>query len=102
MIKNSTNDELYGVNFDNQIEQNNYKVIYFSEVLQDQAELLTAFTFVDNPDGTFPVNKECKLQFSVEYSPVSLCDYQFENYFGEQVLDYLDENIEFYKGTLYL
>lgn len=70
------NDDVYGLNFDNQTMQSSFRVIYHERIETDHSKLLEDFpSFSD--DDYFPIPKECALSFKETSEPVSTNDYRF-------------------------
>lgn len=88
----STVTDYYGINFDNLIMQEDFKIIYHPELLEDKQKLYTDFSFIESINyERFPITEECVLNFEYKYAPVPLCDFQFEKYFGQHVNTFLDD-----------
>ncbi|GAA0182114.1 YwqG family protein [Clostridium sediminicola] len=88
----SAEDDVYGMNFDDGRCQDNFRVIYHKEIIQNKDELVEDFSFLDNLDDKyFPVSEEGRMIFSKDSEPVSIEDYQFENYIGTSAYSFFDE-----------
>lgn len=80
---------LYGLDgyaFKNMINQKNWKIMYFPDVIKKEDNLLVDFSFLRDPkeyDPWPPVLKACSLEFKKEIAPIALYDYQFEQLFGD-------------------
>jgi uncharacterized protein YwqG len=71
-------DDLYGLQFEDMTNQENFRIVYFSEVLEEAGKLVTDFSFL--PSSTFiPISKQCSLTFELNQQPISAYDYQFED-----------------------
>lgn len=94
----SAEDDVYGMDFDDQTNQQRFKVIYIPEVIKDTSKITTDFSFLDEiDDDFFPIGDEGKLIFNVEYAPVATGDYQFEKIFGKcmyQLFEEISDNSE--------
>jgi uncharacterized protein YwqG len=88
----SAEDEEFGIDFDNRLNQENFRVIYFKDIIYDTDQLITDFSFLDVLDldeyPVFPVLKESKLQFIQNEEFVSDTDYQFYEYFDDEIERY--------------
>lgn len=73
----SNNDDLYGLNFKDQSDQNGFRVLYFPEIIQDKDQLIVNFDFLPKVDMV-PLGESCKLEYSLQHMPVSTVDYHFE------------------------
>jgi uncharacterized protein YwqG len=73
----SNNDGPYGLNFDDQTNQSDFRVLYFPEILQNQNELVSDFKFLPKFSET-PLSASYKLDFSLQHAPIPASDYQFE------------------------
>lgn len=78
------NDEIYGADFDNPTQSYGFRVIYFPTISKSEADLVTDFSFLSEPEEYYsPLSGHpCSLQFKNKMAPVSLSDYQFDNFFG--------------------
>lgn len=82
----SKDDDVMGLDFDDQTKQSNFKVLYYPEVLS-QEEIMTDFSelLLNDNDEYFPVAKELRLSFELNDEVVSVCDYAFDDAFGDRV-----------------
>lgn len=91
--------ETYGANFENPIEQDGFRVIYFPNFSDLETDLVTDFSFLPKPKY-LPLRTASALQFEKKWAPVSLNDFEFENFFGpnffQQFGDKEDEIAEEY------
>lgn len=80
-------DCTYGLDFDNAVSQNGFRVIYHENIIADESRLMpkeSMPTFTDNL-GNFPFKGEFLLEAeAAEMCPVSASDYHFENAVLEQ------------------
>jgi uncharacterized protein YwqG len=74
----SGGSDVYGACFESPAKQDDFKVLYFPEVAEDEEQLVTDFDFLSTPD-LLPIEKQSSLTFSLEHSPLSVYDYQFES-----------------------
>jgi len=78
----SASDDVHGLDFDNGMNQDKFRVLYFSELILDEAKLLSDFSLIKTePNDYFPIQSELKLSFTKEYNDVGVEDYQFESLF---------------------
>jgi uncharacterized protein YwqG len=77
------NDSL-GANWDNPTQQTKFRVLYFSDILKTEDNLITDFSFLPQPDY-LPINTNtsCSLQFQKQIAPVAIGDYEFETLLGD-------------------
>lgn len=91
----------YGMNFDDLSNTDNFRVFYFSKVIQDESTLLTDFAFLPKLNQLkLPFNNECSLSFELQSAPLSISDYQFNTkilnsdepyYYDEEVYETYSE-----------
>jgi uncharacterized protein YwqG len=74
----SGTSDLYGMSFENQTRQDDFRVLFFSEVDENECLLITEFDFLPKP-VYLPIRKQSSLAFSLKYAPVPWGDYQFES-----------------------
>ncbi len=87
----SAADDVYGIDFDNQTNQQSFKVIYIPEITRDLSKIVTDFNFLDDLEAEyFPIGKESKLEFEVFNAPVSPEDYQFEKFLGRSAYSFFE------------
>jgi len=82
----SDKDDVYGVDFDDPTNQENFRVVYHKEVMTDESKLVADFGYLKDMNydyGEFPVPEEMSLVFNLDYEPVPTADYRFENVFDE-------------------
>lgn len=94
------NDDLWGLNFENQIKQDKFRVIYFSDVDLLEQNLITDFSFLLlETDLGLPINGCCAVKFALNSSPISASDYQFnlfniydsDNHAEQKINEYWDK-----------
>jgi len=74
----SGTDGMFGVNFNDLLNDDNFRVLYFPEVMLDESELLTDFSFLSETNYLeLPFMNEFSLSFELQYAPLSISDYQF-------------------------
>lgn len=98
----SAEDELSGLNCDSPTQQSDFRVLYHSEVMDDDSLLITDFSYLDQLNmDCVPIREELSLSFQIEYEPVSYRDFRFDEWLSE--LTKPDDNEldlgEFYNDT---
>ncbi|MFP7492949.1 YwqG family protein [Terribacillus saccharophilus] len=82
----SAEDDVMGLDFDDLTSQQNFRVVYHKDIEQDESQLITDFSFMDDLDTSyFPIEQELALTFSIDYEPVSVNDYKNGELLGESV-----------------
>lgn len=75
----AADDDLMGLNLDQQTAQTNFKVKYYKDILPVD-QLVTDFSkVIVVEDEYFPVTKELSLEFKLDQEAVSVADFAFEN-----------------------
>lgn len=91
------NDDLYGIDINNQTLQQNFRVLYFPEVFQNEANLITSFDFLPEIELT-PLVSQYQLEFSLVSKPIPTSDYLFdETILGENSSSQLEEKYKIHK-----
>lgn len=75
-------DDLYGINFYNLLDQNNFRVIYHAEVDENKIEPELPFFDMFLEDWYLPITAEHKLTFSFASEYVSAEDFRFKHFLG--------------------
>ncbi|WP_044641179.1 YwqG family protein [Risungbinella massiliensis] len=79
-------DDLLGLDFDNMTKQSDFRVLYHSEIIEDESLLVTDFSYLDHLDTEyFPLEEELSLSFQIEYEPISYVDFRFNEWLSELV-----------------
>jgi uncharacterized protein YwqG len=73
----SNGNDIYGACFENPTKQQDFRIIYFPDVIEDKNLLVTKFDFLPKPD-MLPIDKQASLSFSLRYAPMPVVDYRFE------------------------
>ncbi len=81
-------EDMYGANFDNPLEQKNFRIIYFQEI--DKENIQTDFSFLPEFINV-PVHKTHALTFELSHEPVAPEDIEFENIFGKPSYEFFDK-----------
>ena len=85
----SLNDDVYGLNFENPVVQENFKVLYIPEVVKDEKEIISDFSFLPMPDGySVPLTDECSLAFALDYQPIATGNL-WMNFFGKDAIEFV-------------
>ncbi len=84
------NDDLLGVDFDNGTSQKNFKIVYHEEVIFNESKLVTDFSFVEGFKEFYPEPKESKMTFNSKKETVTVGDYRFKKYFGQEAFDFCE------------
>ena len=75
----SPTDDVYGLDFDDPTNQENFRVVYHAEVKRDETQLVTDFSYVPEVDDEMPpLCSEGRMSFELQYLPVSTGTYEFE------------------------
>lgn len=91
-------DDVYGLDFDDPTNQENFRVIYHAEVIRDETQLVTDFSYVPEVNDEMPpICSEGRMSFELQQLPVSPASYEFA-----QLLDIdLDQETEKPNETLW-
>ncbi|WP_078596497.1 YwqG family protein [Evansella clarkii] len=83
----SAGDDVMGIDFDDQTNQKNFRIVYHQEIEKDESRLVKDFSYIeyDPETDSFPVEYETALTFSVDHEPVSLEDHRNGELLGESV-----------------
>ncbi|MBW9158487.1 YwqG family protein [Clostridium tagluense] len=92
-------NDVYGLDFDDPCIQDTFRVIYIPDVVKNQENLIKDFSFLGEleDDWYMPFSEEGKMNFSLEYMPVSWSDYRFDNMYNnislteEGIDDYIEK-----------
>jgi uncharacterized protein YwqG len=79
-------DSMYGLDLDDPFDQSNYRIVYFEDVDEDNAQQDIELPDYDN----FPILESHALRFEKQFSPVSPNDKAFDEYFGTPAFDFFD------------
>ncbi|MFD3447414.1 YwqG family protein [Microbacteriaceae bacterium 4G12] len=89
----SYGDDVYGMDFDDQTDQKNFRVIYYPGIVADETLLVTDFAYMDEIDkDMLPFTEEYELLSQLKYEAISMNDYRFEK-LTTGVID-LEEEVE--------
>ncbi|RSN80823.1 DUF1963 domain-containing protein [Acinetobacter baumannii] len=86
-------DDLYGMNFDDQQQQSDFKVLYFEQVIADPSQLKQDFSELEfNEDTYLPFTGQYSIEFNLTSQPISLGDFAFAPKIlgGEELYDFED------------
>lgn len=97
----SSTDGVFGMNFDDFLNTDNFRVFYFPDVIEDKSKLLTDFDFLPEMNLVeLPFSDECALSFELQTAPMSIVDYQFSSkilnsdepyYYNEEIYEAYSE-----------
>lgn len=87
----SVHDDVYGLNFDDQCEQKNFRVIYFENIIENEDELVSDFSFIGTDECDFPVLSEAAVEPETSAEWVLPTDFQFEQYAGMETMKFFDQ-----------
>jgi uncharacterized protein YwqG len=73
----SGGSDIYGACFESPAQQDDFRILYFPEVIENRTLLVTEFDFLSKPN-MLPIEKQSSLTFSLKHAPVPTADYQFE------------------------
>lgn len=75
----SPTDDVYGLDFGDPTNQENFRVVYHAEVNRDETQLVTDFSYVPEVDDEMPqICSEGRMSFELQHLPVSTESYEFE------------------------
>jgi len=74
----SGGNDFYGACFESPAKQDDFKILYFPEVTEDESFLVTGFDFPPEPN-TLPIDIQSSLTFNLKHAPIPTADYQFES-----------------------
>lgn len=95
----AADDDLYGLDFDNQFAQDQFRVLYFEQVIEDESQLLADFGFLrQDSDALTPITGEYALYFDVDEAPISLGDANFSALIGRDAYDDADDADAFFEA----
>ncbi len=93
---------LYGCDFDNPRQQNNFRILYFPEVDLEEDNLITDFSFL--PDkANLPIDGCSTVEWIERYAPMNIADYSYYTFskdemeMAEEISFFLEEQEE--KGS---
>lgn len=100
----SADDELYGADFDHPTIQKDFRIIYHSTIIEDLNKVITDFSYLNTLElEDFIIPEAAKLQFELDYQPITSRDYRFEKMFSEDIdwEEIVDEENNTELGELY-
>ena len=84
-----TNDDMYGLDFDNRTANQGFRVVYFVEPVQDNSLIISDFSLLEEIPNKM-VAIPAAMQFELRNAPVSACDYSFEAQIGQFSYDFFE------------
>lgn len=82
----AADDSMYGLDLDDPFDQANFRVLYFADVDESQAQDAIEMPDFDN----FPILESHALRFELQYAPVSPIDKAFDECFGTPAFEFFD------------
>lgn len=86
----------YGQDPDDYTSQENFRVVYYEDVITDESKLVTDFSYLKQADidfDYFPIQREIALSFEIQEEPLACEDYRFEELAdSNELLEALCEN----------
>ena len=73
------NDDLYGLNFDDQQKQDGFRIVFYDDVTEVESELQHDFPNLENEDSYSPVEGQYSIQFQKSESVIGVTDFDFAN-----------------------
>lgn len=93
-------DDVYGLDFDDQTNQKNFRIVYHPNVVTDESALVTDFAYMDGiEDDMVPFTGEYQLSFQPKNEPVSMNDYRFESLTADAQIN-MEQTVEVDGETL--
>lgn len=90
-LNDCDNNHIYDGKYDEPIIKNEYKVVYFSEIKFSNQELITDFSFLPSTEKSSLLKEASCIEFTINYLPISIDDYQFNIF---KLEDYKDRDKE--------
>ncbi|EPG7577768.1 MULTISPECIES: YwqG family protein [Providencia] len=78
-------DDLYGADFDDRQNQEDFRVVYWEDIIEDPNQLTQDFSEViaaHNDDYYTPVDCQCRIEYALAEQYISIDDFQF----GQKIL----------------
>ena len=81
----AADEEFYEADFDRPTQQNDFRVVYFTDIISDAENLVIDFSFLPklDDDCLMPFVGCCALDFTLAQSPITISDYQFKLFDSE-------------------
>ncbi|MEC3615419.1 YwqG family protein [Bacillus stercoris] len=87
----SVHDDVYGLNFDDRCEQKDFRVIYFENIIENEDELVSDFSFIGTGECDFPILSEAAVEPVKSSEWVLPTDFQFEQYTGMETMEFFGQ-----------
>ena len=84
-------DDLCGVDFDNPLNQDNFRVVYYENIDTTLKEDDIKVKLVDFKEDYFPIEGEYKIEFTYGKEGISIDDYAFDKIFTEHCNKYFQD-----------
>lgn len=78
-------DGVYGLDFEDPTNQENFKIIYIPEIIKDEKTIIQDFSLPEIDEYYPPVTAEHKLTFELDYMPVTIDDFQFDELLDDKI-----------------
>lgn len=76
----SPSDDVYGLDFDNGMNQDKFRLMYFKDLIQDEEKLISDFDFLKRGEEEyFPIQEELKLSFIKDYEAAGVEEWRIIN-----------------------
>lgn len=78
------NHDIYGLDYDDQTNQDGFKIIYFEKIIENVNNLVTDFDFLEEEEETTiysPILGKFHLNFTHYYAPININDAAFDQNF---------------------
>ncbi|NEQ35016.1 MAG: DUF1963 domain-containing protein [Okeania sp. SIO3I5] len=77
-----SNDDMYGLDCDDQTNQDGFKIIYFDRIIENVNNLVTYFDFLEEDQDIYtPIQGEFNLSYTHYYAPININDAAFDRHF---------------------
>jgi uncharacterized protein YwqG len=90
-----SNDDIYGLDFDNPISQKGFRILYYPEIDKNTNNIIAYFIFLGNLDEDYYFN--IRGEFTLEFTSAQAPIYPYDEYFN----DYLSELNRKNNGSLF-
>lgn len=79
------------MNFDDRCEQKDFRVIYFENIIENEDELVSDFSFIGTGECDFPILSEAAVEPVKSSEWVLPTDFQFEQYTGMETMEFFGQ-----------
>lgn len=82
-----------GLDFEDPLNQEDFRVIYHENITKDTSKLVTDFTFIPEKDlGESPINGEYKVYGEISFEAMSMYSYNFTDVLSSEIEDFIFEH----------